>query len=207
MHIPGLQMRKNPPGEKCRHWREKYPVVTEEKYKEPEPGRTNIYAFYDSLSKVLPEGTDPGQCGNLTCGGKSGNLSEKRSEILHQCRDCIDGLRLPAAIGVCVDPEKEVICVNGEGCMQMNLQELQTIRHHNLPIRIFVINNEGYHSIRQTQTAYFGGHLVGVGERAGISASRIFPDWHRRMDLLIKNAETVRHWKRICGRSWKFRHL
>ena len=42
--------------EKCRHWREKYPVVTEEKYKEPEPGRTNIYAFYDSLSKVLPEG-------------------------------------------------------------------------------------------------------------------------------------------------------
>ena len=105
--------------EKCRHWREKYPVVTEEKYKEPEPGRTNIYAFYDSLSKVLP---------------------------------------------------------NGEGCMQMNLQELQTIRHHNLPIRIFVINNEGYHSIRQTQTAYFGGHLVGVGEESGDLS---FPDLSR----------------------------
>ena len=72
--------------------------------------------------------------------------------------------------------EKEVTCVNGEGCMQMNLQELQTIRHHNLPIRIFVINNEGYHSIRQTQTAYFGGHLVGVGEESGDLS---FPDLSR----------------------------
>ena len=66
----------------------------------------------------------------------------------------------------------------------MNLQELQTIRHHNLPIRIFVINNEGYHSIRQTQTAYFGGHLVGVGEESGDLS---FPDLsrlHRRMDYL-----------------------
>lgn len=60
--------------------------------------------------------------------------------------------------------------------MQMNLQELQTIRHHNLPIRIFVINNEGYHSIRQTQTAYFGGHLVGVGEESGDLS---FPDLSR----------------------------
>ena len=46
---------------------------------------------------------------------------------------------------------------------------LQTIRHHNLPIRIFVINNEGYHSIRQTQTAYFGGHLVGC---------LLYTSWH-----------------------------
>lgn len=87
------------------------------------------------------------------------------------------GYGLPAAIGVCVGSgKKEVICVNGEGCMQMNLQELQTIRHHNLPIRIFVINNEGYHSIRQTQTAYFGGHLVGVGEESGDLS---FPDLSR----------------------------
>lgn len=54
---PWFAIRKNHPGERsASHWREKYPVVTEEKYKEPELGRTNIYAFYDSLSKVLPEG-------------------------------------------------------------------------------------------------------------------------------------------------------
>lgn len=57
--------------------------------------------------------------------------------------------------------------------MQMNLQELQTIVHHKLPIRIFVINNEGYHSIRQTQSSYFDGSLVGVGEESGDLS---FPD-------------------------------
>ena len=56
------------------------------------------------------------------------------------------------------------------------LQELQTIIHHKMGIKIFIINNGGYHSIRQTQTAYFGGHLVGVGEESGDLS---FPDLSR----------------------------
>ena len=55
----------------------------------------------------------------------------------------------------------------------MNIQELQTIKHNKLPLKIFVINNEGYHSIRQTQTSYFHGNLVGVGEESGDLS---FPD-------------------------------
>ena len=164
--------------EKCRHWREKYPVVTEEKYKEPEPGRTNIYAFYDSLSKVLPEGEQIlVSVGTSRVAGSQAIYLKKGQRFYTNAVTASMGYGLPAAIGVCVGSgKKEVICVNGEGCMQMNLQELQTIRHHNLPIRIFVINNEGYHSIRQTQTAYFGGHLVGVGEESGDLS---FPDLSR----------------------------
>ena len=58
---------------------------------------------------------------------------------------------------------KDMILVTGDGSMQMNLQELQTIIHHRLPIKIFVINNGGYHSIRQTQKKFFGEPLVGIG--------------------------------------------
>ena len=164
--------------EKCRHWKEKYPVVTKEKYKELEPGRTNIYAFYDSLSKVLPEGEQIlVSVGTSRVAGSQAIYLKKGQRFYTNAVTASMGYGLPAAIGVCVGSgKKEVICVNGEGCMQMNLQELQTIRHHNLPIRIFVINNEGYHSIRQTQTAYFGGHLVGVGEESGDLS---FPDLSR----------------------------
>ena len=74
------------------------------------------------------------------------------------------GYDLPAAIGACVAADREeLIMVSGDGSMQMNLQELQTIIHHRLPIKMFIINNGGYHSIRQTQKNFFGEPLVGVG--------------------------------------------
>ena len=75
------------------------------------------------------------------------------------------GYDLPAAIGVCVAlDKKEIVCVTGDGSIQMNLQELQTILTNKLPIKIFVINNDGYHSIRQTQSNIFSHHSkVGIG--------------------------------------------
>ena len=66
-----------------------------------------------------------------------------------------------------------MVCVTGEGSLQMNIQELQTIRHNRLPVKLFVINNQGYHSIRQTQQSYFKEPLVGVGEESGDLS---FPD-------------------------------
>ena len=84
------------------------------------------------------------------------------------------GYCLPAAIGASIAlGGKEVSLVTGDGSIQMNLQELQTIVTNKLPIHIFVINNDGYHSIRQTQTNLFDKHFVGIGpESGGLS----FPD-------------------------------
>ena len=77
------------------------------------------------------------------------------------------GVGLPYAIGACVaHPDKPVVCVTGDGSIQMNIQELQTIRQNRLPVKLFVINNQGYHSIRQTQQSYFAPPLVGVGEES-----------------------------------------
>ena len=83
------------------------------------------------------------------------------------------GYDLPAAIGACfASGKRDVICLAGDGSLQMNIQELQTVVHHQLPIKIFVLNNDGYISIRQTQDSHFGGHRVACNSSSGVS----FPD-------------------------------
>ena len=78
------------------------------------------------------------------------------------------GYDLPAAIGACLaDHTKDIILVTGDGSIQMNLQELPPIIHNHLPIKIFLINNGGYHSIRQTQKTHFHEPLVGIGVDSG----------------------------------------
>jgi len=90
------------------------------------------------------------------------------------------GYDLPAAIGVAIArPDLErVICLAGDGSIMMNLQELQTIVGLRLPVKIFVLNNSGYHSIRQTQSSFFAGRVVGCGTDSGLS----FPDFARLAD-------------------------
>ncbi len=80
------------------------------------------------------------------------------------------GYALPAAIGASYQAKnRNVICLEGDGSIMMNLQELQTIVYNKLPIKIFVINNEGYSSIRQTQRNFFDGHMTGSGINSGLS--------------------------------------
>ena len=83
------------------------------------------------------------------------------------------GYGLPAAIGASFcSRSSNIICIEGDGSLQMNIQELATVKHHKLPIKIFVFSNEGYHSIRQTQSKYFPDNIVGCGVESGLT----FPD-------------------------------
>lgn len=79
------------------------------------------------------------------------------------------GYGLPAAIGAYYGSKKPVICIEGDGSIMMNLQELQTVKHYNMPIKIFIINNDGYLSIKLTQDSFFKGHLVGSNKYSGVS--------------------------------------
>ncbi len=86
------------------------------------------------------------------------------------------GFDLPAAIGACTAAgDRRVVCLAGDGSIMMNLQELQTIAGRRLPIKVFVLNNSGYHSIRQTQTNFFAGNSVGCGPESGVT----FPNFER----------------------------
>jgi acetolactate synthase-1/2/3 large subunit len=89
------------------------------------------------------------------------------------------GYDLPASIGAAFAGNQEVVCITGDGSIQMNLQELQTIKHYNLPIKIFILNNQGYRSIELTQTEFFNCNFIGCNNESGIS----FPDNSKLADM------------------------
>ena len=85
------------------------------------------------------------------------------------------GYGLPASIGACIGRKKQVLCFEGDGSIMMNLQELQTAKHHNLPIVIFIINNDGYLSIKMTQESFFDGNMFASGSDNGVT----LPDYEK----------------------------
>lgn len=134
----------------------------------------NPYVFIDKFSKTLEEG-DKVICGNgSACVVTFQGFHVKKDQRLFTNSGCAAmGYGFPAAVGACVAEEgKRVICVDGDGSFQMNLQELQTVVYNKLNLKIFILNNNGYHSIRQTQTNLFQPPLVGVCDGNGLS----FPD-------------------------------
>ena len=104
----------------------------------------------------------------------------KEDQRLYTNSGCASmGYDLPAAIGACIGRGKQrVTCIAGDGSIQMNLQELQTIVGYQLPIKIFVLNNQGYHSIRQTQQNFFADNIVGCGPESGVT----FPSFGKLAD-------------------------
>ena len=162
--------------ERARQWKTKYPVVQEKQKGDGPP--LNPYYFIDRLFAVL-EAEDAVVCGNATAcivPYQAGKL-KKGMRLISNSGSASMGYDLPASIGVAVAKSVEakggrVICLAGDGSLQMNVQELQTVVTHNLPVKIFVLNNGGYLSIRQTQNGFFQGRLIGTGATSGIT----FPD-------------------------------
>ncbi len=149
----------------CTGWKENYPVTLPKHWEEN--GETaNVYAFIKYLSTHLPKGNMTVVSNGSACVVGSHNyVIQKDSRFLINSGVASMGYGLPAAIGACVAFDKQTtICLEGDGSIMMNLQELQTILTNRLPIKIFLINNEGYHSIRQTQSNVFSEHTkVGIG--------------------------------------------
>ena len=134
----------------------------------------NPYVFLDKLFKQLEEG-DVTVTGNGSACVVGFQVAEiKKNQRLFTNSGCAAmGYGFPAAIGASIARKgKRVICIDGDGSFQMNIQELQTVVYNNLNIKIVILNNNGYHSIRQTQTNLFQPPLVGVCDGNGLS----FPD-------------------------------
>lgn len=153
----------------CQKWKEKYPV-TKPKHWVEDGKYANVYAFVNYLSNNLSDGNLTVVSNGSACVVGSHNyVIKKDARFLINSAIASMGYGLPAAIGACIAADcKETICLEGDGSIMMNLQELQTILTNQLPIKIFLINNQGYHSIRQTQTNLFGEHTkVGIGPESG----------------------------------------
>lgn len=134
-------------------------------------GVINVYDFIHTLSEVMEEG-DIVVAGNgsaCVCTHQAA-LVKSGQRIFWNSGDASMGYDLPAAIGACYEANgRNVICLTGDGSIMMNIQELQTVVFNKLPIKIVVINNAGYSSIRQTQRNFFEGHMTGSGDDSGVS--------------------------------------
>ena len=163
---------------RCQGWKRDYPVVLDRHW--AENGRTaNVYAFIGYLSSRLPEGSYTAVSNGACCVvGNQAYEIQRGSRMTNNSAIASMGYGLPAAIGTCYGAHgAPVICLEGDGSIMMNLQELQTIITNRLPIKIFLINNEGYHSIRQTQGNLFSEHCkVGIGPESGDLS---FPDYEK----------------------------
>lgn len=149
-------------------WRARYPLLQAE-HADDSQG-VSMYHFSDRLSDLLKEG-------DVIAPGSSGFASElfllnlrlkKDQRCFHNRGTGSMGFGVPAAIGACLAAgRKQTICVDGDGGVQMNIQELATLAAQNLPIKVFVINNQGYASIRTSQNAHFK-LLVGADSSSGL---------------------------------------
>ena len=162
----------------CQHWKETYPVVTARQCVDNYPA-VNVYAFVKYLSSKLPENSLTAVSNGACCvvGHQTYNI-KKGTRIANNSAIASMGYGLPAAIGTCIGGgHNRTICLEGDGSIMMNLQELQTIITNKLPILIFLINNSGYQSIRITQNNLFKEHCkVGIGPE---SHDLSFPDMRK----------------------------
>lgn len=159
---------------RCKLWMKRYPIVS--KQQRAQKGLVNAYAAVDYLSSHVAEDTLV-VSGNGTACVVGGQVfkTKKGTRFIENSGMASMGYDLPAAIGACLAAARRpVLLLTGEGSIQMNLQELQTIVGQNLPIKTVVFNNGGYHSIRQSQSNFFAGRkLCGIGPE---SLDLTFPD-------------------------------
>jgi acetolactate synthase-1/2/3 large subunit len=161
---------------KCQDWKTRYPIVQAEH--RAAQGRVSIYHLAEIIGEeVAPE--------DQMVSGNSGSAIEifllayrarLGQRLFHTAALGAMGFAIPASIGVCVGSgRKRTICVDGDGGFQLNIQELATIAHLQLPIKFFVLNNGGYASIRASQASFFGEASIGCSEATGVS----LPDFQK----------------------------
>lgn len=157
----------------CRSLLKRYPATLNEYHSTDK--KINPYVFVDNLFDQL-DNYDRIICGNgsaCVVTFQAGKI--KQGQRMFTNSGCAAmGYGLPAALGVAVsDNEKRTICLDGDGSIMMNIQELATISYNRLNTKIFILNNNGYHSIRQTQMNLFNSGFVGIDKDSGL----LFPDF------------------------------
>ena len=163
----------------CLLRKNKYPIVLRE-HKVSNKNSVNPYFFVEELTTMMSENAiivagNGSACVVLFQAG----IVKSGQRFIYNSGCASMGYALPASIGASLAVNRDVICITGDGSIQMNIQELQSIKHHKLPIKIFILNNQGYSSMKLTQTTFFNKNFIGCNESSGIS----FPDNSKLADL------------------------
>jgi acetolactate synthase-1/2/3 large subunit len=156
-------------------WRVRYPACQTDWHKET---ATNPYVFVEALSASLqPDDVIVCDTGCAIAWVSQAFRFKSGQRLLHAFNNTPMGYALPGAVGAAfaLGGDRRVICITGDGSVMMNVQELATVKHHRLPIKMFLINNGGYAMVQQTQEQWLGGkyYATSVGEHGHLS----FPDF------------------------------
>ncbi|NLX26359.1 MAG: thiamine pyrophosphate-binding protein [Lentisphaerae bacterium] len=163
---------------KCLFWKSKWPVCLPE-YADDSEG-INLYWFTDRLASLAPaDAVVVSDAGSAFYVVSQGFMFSEKQRYVTSGGQAEMGYTLPASIGTaCARPESVTLAVTGDGSLQMNIQELQTLVHYQLPVKLFVWNNNGYLSIRASQRKFFDGRFIGTDKASGVS----FPDLKKISD-------------------------
>lgn len=161
----------------CSRWKMSYPVCLLEYADQKQ--KINIYYFIDKLNHYfLKDEIIIGDAGSVYYAVAQGIQVSNKNRYITSGALATMGYTLPATIGAAIASGKRVIGITGDGSFQLNIQELQTIIYYKLPIKLFVLNNNGYISIRFTQERFFEKRFIGEGAESGLS----FPDLQKISD-------------------------
>ena len=151
----------------CQSWKEKYKVINEPHFRGD--GVVNYYDVAEALNKNLLSDscvvTDAGSAFYVM--GQGFNVRDNQRFISSGSLGSM-GFALPAAVGVSVVNSGATVCVTGDGSLMTNIHDLATLKHNHLNIKLVIVNNNGYLSIRNTQNQFFKGNLVGTSESSGV---------------------------------------
>jgi acetolactate synthase-1/2/3 large subunit len=169
------EVQKNPLPEKqdwakkCRHWKSRYPSITPEISGKESPICT--YNLFDKLSDLLDKNAIIiADAGTVYCIVSQVHRVKLGQRVITPAALGTMGLSLPLGIGAYfAAPDSTIVAVTGDGSLQMNIQELQTVVHNKIPLKLFVVNNNGYVSIRNTQNSYFNGRFCGSDPSSGVT--------------------------------------
>jgi len=152
----------------------------------------NVYKFWDEMNKCNKKfdiATANGMASVAT--NQAANLS-RGQRLLTNAGLGHMGSGLPMALGACVARDKKpVICAEGDGSIMLNIQELQTVLHHNLPLKIFIFNNNGYYSIRGTHQKFFN-RISSADPSSGVTLpdySKLIPAWGLKFERINNDGE------------------
>jgi len=158
---------------KIREWRNKYPSIKPEWRKAK--NYVNSFVLAEAISKQMTSD-------DVYVGGRAGTCVDaviqafrtKRNQGVYVTKGLSSmGNGLPAAIGGAYATGKKVVCINGDGGFVMNIQELEVVRRDNLPIKFFILDNQGYSTVRNTQTNVFDKHYMGCSPESGLTVGNI----------------------------------
>jgi acetolactate synthase I/II/III large subunit len=181
----------------CEAYRQQYPVIGPEHDDMQDASGTkfiNSYRFMQALEQYFHDDqivtTDMGTAllsGHQVLKFKSGQRMLTSTGLGEM------GFGLPGAIGAAIGANREVLCLNCDGGMMLNLQELQTIVHHQLPIKIIIFNNDGYLMIKHTQKALFAGRYSGSDQKSGVTC----PDFSKLAYAFNIPSFQIRTWEEV----------